>query len=824
MGLLTSFGVSSNSGMTNGGGAAGSEGPVPFCKSLDDMSDVSEALAEAAQEWPDAAAQGNGHVRPCKSIDSMSDGPVQPCKSFENMSDGFVQPCKSFDNMSDVEEALLSLTNSNGRCISDEIATRRQTAPTGRMASFGQGALNEAHFSHMDPVEEDPDDDEIISVICKVLQRERSSGELSHGSARRRASGDRLDARALSTHDSSHATSQRQASAARGGGGGGESGGAAAGGGGGGGGVASMGGGSGSGVGGGFGAEGGPSGLGGGLSGLGGGGGEGADQEYSVRGAAAQPHAPDMSFGSSGGVCGLKKASSTGSFTWPPLALPPGAPTPWPLFNCGALDGSAPSSSADLSEKHNEYGYDRFSEDLSGVLGSDAFGGGAFGGAEFGSGEYGSGDYGSGALGSEFGGDALGRSLSGGQAGHSPATSSEMTCGRGAGASVGEAGALYADAACSSAVDAYVSAYDAAYSAPTRASDRAFEGATASTPDSSTGSASGGRARGGAGHCGSLSCGAPSSSQCGASLSGVVGSPPYCGLSATTPTHAATAAAATPAATPSNTPAATASATTSTPKLEPSQAESRELDALIAEEYNRTFKRPPPVYKRQCTEYRCKRCGAPKKGHICLVDRDLSPAGLGPAQKQWSSREDEFILVAVAKYGGRWRSLAATLPGRTEDAIRTRWKRLQEQVPREYDLGSVLNSGDSPLPGSLRRSCAGSDCGDAANTSEAWLRGKRIERTLWSAEDDEIILRSVAVFGHKWNRIMALLPGRTSHAIRNRFHRLEARRKWKANRPGSEGAPQAMGTPDLSAFARGRCAPSHAERAAADETARANDL
>jgi hypothetical protein len=42
-----------------------------------------------------------------------------------------------------------------------------------------------------------------------------------------------------------------------------------------------------------------------------------------------------------------------------------------------------------------------------------------------------------------------------------------------------------------------------------------------------------------------------------------------------------------------------------------------------------------------------------------------------------------------------------------------------------------------------------------------------------SREEDEIILQSVDEFGPKWLEIAARLPGRTDHAARNRYHRLQ---------------------------------------------------
>ena len=47
------------------------------------------------------------------------------------------------------------------------------------------------------------------------------------------------------------------------------------------------------------------------------------------------------------------------------------------------------------------------------------------------------------------------------------------------------------------------------------------------------------------------------------------------------------------------------------------------------------------------------------------------------------------------------------------------------------------------------------------------------ERLAWTKAEDATIIESVREFGLKWGRISENLPGRTAHAIRNRFHRLQ---------------------------------------------------
>ncbi|EOD41810.1 hypothetical protein EMIHUDRAFT_58494, partial [Emiliania huxleyi CCMP1516] len=98
----------------------------------------------------------------------------------------------------------------------------------------------------------------------------------------------------------------------------------------------------------------------------------------------------------------------------------------------------------------------------------------------------------------------------------------------------------------------------------------------------------------------------------------------------------------------------------------------------------------------------------------------------GPERKEWTAEEDDVIRTGVATHGLRWRKIAQMLPGRSDDAVRNRWNRLK---------------------------------------GEAWEEA----RVSWTRAEDAIIVNSVAEVGHKWFQIAQRLPGRTDHAIRNRY-------------------------------------------------------
>lgn len=46
----------------------------------------------------------------------------------------------------------------------------------------------------------------------------------------------------------------------------------------------------------------------------------------------------------------------------------------------------------------------------------------------------------------------------------------------------------------------------------------------------------------------------------------------------------------------------------------------------------------------------------------------------------------------------------------------------------------------------------------------------RIKKTMWTFEEDAIIMRLHSQYGKKWSRFMDQLPGRSDNAIKNRYH------------------------------------------------------
>ena len=184
------------------------------------------------------------------------------------------------------------------------------------------------------------------------------------------------------------------------------------------------------------------------------------------------------------------------------------------------------------------------------------------------------------------------------------------------------------------------------------------------------------------------------------------------------------------------------------------------------------------------------------------------------SRKTWMAEEDKVILDAVTRIGFRWRSIAALLPGRSDDAVRNRWNRLQEAIkegnakpkqggykcskcgqpkrhhictwvppPREQFAAAQAAHAAHAAQAAHGAGCSGS-CYLGADGAMSKPQPQRkpkstnasgeAQRTSWTAMEDAIIRRGVAQVGTKWSVISAQLRGRTEHAVRNRWHRLQS--------------------------------------------------
>ena len=83
----------------------------------------------------------------------------------------------------------------------------------------------------------------------------------------------------------------------------------------------------------------------------------------------------------------------------------------------------------------------------------------------------------------------------------------------------------------------------------------------------------------------------------------------------------------------------------------------------------------------------------------------------------------------VAELGQKWRAIAGRLPGRSDDAVRNRWKRLAKARPNPNDPEGAFLSAELREP------------------------NRRPPRTAWSLEEDQTIVEMVERLGFKWGQI-----------------------------------------------------------------------
>ena len=137
------------------------------------------------------------------------------------------------------------------------------------------------------------------------------------------------------------------------------------------------------------------------------------------------------------------------------------------------------------------------------------------------------------------------------------------------------------------------------------------------------------------------------------------------------------------------------------------------------------------------------------------------PKPTGKGKQGWTHEEVELIVSMVLAHGKKWSPIAAMLPGRTDDAVRNRYLRL-ERIKH----------------GITREMAGGALSGAAGSSGKVFVMSEDLEAIevakrgdMWSAEEDDIISAGVNMHGRKWQLIAQQLPGRSPNAVRNRYGR-----------------------------------------------------
>merc|ERR1712023_555616 len=103
----------------------------------------------------------------------------------------------------------------------------------------------------------------------------------------------------------------------------------------------------------------------------------------------------------------------------------------------------------------------------------------------------------------------------------------------------------------------------------------------------------------------------------------------------------------------------------------------------------------------------------------------------------WDSEDDAKIVAAVREHGCKWRRIASLFEGRSDDAVRNRWKRVKD-LP-EHNNGVAVRANGVSKPHKV------SSAPRPPKTSQPdreQNEDDKPERISWSRQEDEMIVRS----------------------------------------------------------------------------------
>lgn len=182
-------------------------------------------------------------------------------------------------------------------------------------------------------------------------------------------------------------------------------------------------------------------------------------------------------------------------------------------------------------------------------------------------------------------------------------------------------------------------------------------------------------------------------------------------------------------------------------------------------------------------------------------------------RRAWSQEEDDTIRQCVTQMGMRWRLIAPLLPGRSDDSVRNRWKRLKEEADAAEEragrraaaaAGGGTAAAAMPAPNGpstdgrlagTKRAASSENTAPAKRHTASAKQARRThskdggddeesqdpgQRTSWSSYEDQVIVRAVQELGPRWCAVAARLPARTDQAVRNRWNRLQQRARVQA--------------------------------------------
>ncbi|KDR84868.1 hypothetical protein GALMADRAFT_217949 [Galerina marginata CBS 339.88] len=172
--------------------------------------------------------------------------------------------------------------------------------------------------------------------------------------------------------------------------------------------------------------------------------------------------------------------------------------------------------------------------------------------------------------------------------------------------------------------------------------------------------------------------------------------------------------------------------------------------------------------------------------------------------RPWSEEEDLLLRQAVAHYGenDNWKTIALSIPGRTNKACRKRWLHsLQPNVkksawtPSEDKMLLELYESFGPKWSAIARQIPGRT-DDACSKRYREALDPNLKKDQWTQEEDELLVEVYNRIGGKWGQVGQELQ-RSGLGCRNRWRLLERK---KAARSSQDASPShAIHVQELSA-------------------------